>query len=163
MGAVAGCSGAGAQLPDGPLPTTFEDGVPEPSGEVVLTVTSTDAEHDWDLATLARLPQHDLTILEPFIEEEHTYTGPLWADVLRASGVDLAAAGPVEVTALDDYVIDLPTDAETLDGLLLARLEDGQEIPVAGGGPIRLVYPPDNPTGKNTNNWAWSVRSATVG
>ena len=159
---LVGCSRAAAELPDHPLPAAFDDGVPEPSGEVTLTVTADDAEHEWDLATLGLLPQHDLTIIEPFVEEEHTYTGPLWADVLRASGVDLAAAGPVEVVALNDYVADLATDAEALDGLLLAHLEDGEQISVADGGPLRLVFPPDNPAGENLNNWVWSVRTASV-
>ena len=160
--ALIGCSGASAELPDHPLPAAFEDGVPQPTGDVVLTVTTVDTEHDWDLATLEELPQHDLTIVEPFVEQEHTYTGPLWADVLRASGVDLADAGPVEMVALDDFTADIPTDAETLDGLLLAHREDGAEIAVEDGGPIRLVFPPENPTGENLNNWIWSVRSATV-
>lgn len=160
--ALVGCSDTDAELTEQPLPAAFEDGVPEPTGDVVLTVTTGDGEHDWDLATLGRLPQHDLTILEPFVEEEHTYTGPLWADVLRASGVDLAEAGPVEVVALDDFVADIPTDAESLDGLLLAHQEDGEEIAIADGGPIRLVFPPDNPAGENRNNWVWSVRAANV-
>lgn len=162
VAALMGCSETSPELPEDPLPAAFEDGVPEPTGEVVLTVTTADTEHDWDIATLERLPQRDLTILEPFVDEEHTYTGPLWADVLRASGVDLTTAGPVEVVALDNFVVDLPTDAETLDGLVLAHLEDGERIPIAEGGPIRLVFPPTNPAGENLNNWAWSVRSATV-
>ena len=159
---LVACSEEAPQLPDEPLPAAFEQGVPEPTGEVVLTVATDEGSRDWDVATLADLPQHELTVLEPFVEEEHTYTGPFWADVLRASGVDLEAAEAVEVVALDDFVADLPVDAETLDGLLLAHLQDGEEIPVAEGGPLRLVFPPGNPTGANLNNWIWSVRTATV-
>lgn len=159
---LAACSTSGAGLPDEPLPDAFADGVPEPSGEVVLTVTTTDATHDWDHATLGLLEQHDLAIIEPFVEEEHTYTGPLWADVLRASGVDLGAAETAELRALDDFVADIPVTASALDGLVLARLEDGEQIPVADGGPVRLVFPPDNATGDNVNNWIWSIRHAAV-
>lgn len=160
--ALSGCSGATAELPDGSLPAAFDDGVPEPTGEVVLTVVTDDAEHDWDVATLAELPEQDLRITEPFVDEEHTYTGPLLGDVLRASGVDLAAGDTVEVLALDDFVADLALDGETLDGLVLAHAEDGDPIPIEAGGPIRLVFPPDNPAGENPNNWVWSVRTATV-
>lgn len=159
---LAACSTSATGLPDGPLPDAVADGVPQPSGEVVLTVTTPDATHDWDHATLGLLEQHDLTIIEPFLEEEHTYTGPLWADVLRASGVDLEAAATAELRALDDYVADIPVTPSALDGLVLARLEDGAQIPVADGGPIRLVFPPDNPTGDNVNSWIWSIRDATV-
>lgn len=160
---LSACAGTSPTLPDDPLPAAFDTGVPAPDGEVVLTVTVRGESHDWDLATLGRLEQHDLSILEPFVEEEHTYTGPLWADVLRASGVDLETADTAEMVALDDFVADIPVTAAALDGLLLARLEDGDPIPVARGGPIRLVFPPDNAVGDNSNNWIWSVRSATVG
>lgn len=159
---VVACSSPTPALPDGPLPSAFDGGVPPPEGEVVLTVATPDATHDWDHATLGLLEQHDLTIIEPFLEEEHTYTGPLWADVLRASGVDLEAAETAELRALDDYVADIPVTPSALDGLVLARLEDGAQIPVADGGPIRLVFPPDNPTGDNVNSWIWSIRHATV-
>lgn len=159
--ALGGCTTADAPT-DAPLPAAFDQGVPEPSDDVVLTVSTDDASHDWDLGTLAALEQHDLTILEPFIDEEHTYTGPLWRDVLRASGVDVDAGREVELVALDDYVSELPTDAGTLRGVLLAHLEDGEEIPVADGGPIRLVFPDDNPARENVNNWIWSIRTARV-
>lgn len=159
---LTACTASGPGLPDGPLPAAFDGGVPSPSGEVVLTVATADATHDWGLATLGLLEQHDLAVREPFVEEEHTYTGPLWADVLRASGVDLEAAEMVELRALDDFVADIPVTPSALDGLVLARLEDGDQIPVADGGPIRLVFPPGNPTGDNLNNWIWSIRHATV-
>ena len=64
--------------------------------------------------------------------------------------------------ALDDYVAEIPTDAETLRGVLLAYLQDGEEIAIADGGPIRLIFPDDNPASENVNNWIWSVRSARV-
>lgn len=159
--ALGACSNA-AGTADTALPAAFDQGVPEPTGEVVLTVATDDATHDWDLETLAILDQHDLTIVEPFIDKEHTYTGPLWRDVLRGSGVDVDAGREVELLALDDYVSEIPTDAETLRGVLLAYLEDGEEIPVARGGPIRLVFPDDNPARENVNNWVWSIRSARV-
>lgn len=157
---AAACSdGAGDRAP---LPAAFDDGVPAPTEAVVLTVTTADDVVDWDLATLARLDQRELTIVEPFVEEEHTYRGPLWADVLRASGVDLDAGTTVELVALDDYVLDLATDPATLDGIVLAHREDGDPIPIADGGPIRLVLPPDNPASENPNTWIWSIRTARV-
>lgn len=159
---LAACSSPAPTLPSGPLPSAFDDGVPTPDGEVVLTVTTGGQDHDWDLATLELLEQHDLSIHEPFVEEDHTYTGPLWADVLRASGVDLSAAETAEMVALDDFVADIPVTPAALDDLLLARLEDGAPIPIEDGGPIRLVFPPGNPAGDNANNWIWSVRRATV-
>ncbi len=145
------------------LPAAFDDGVPAATGEVVLTVTDAEGTTvDWDLDTLAMLDQQDLTIIEPFLDEEHTYTGPLWADVLRASGIDLDAGHEIELVALDDYVAEIPTDATTLDRALLAHLQDGEPMAIDDGGPIRLVYPPDNPASENANNWIWSIRTARV-
>ena len=116
---VLGACSSTAVPDDAPLPAAFDQGVPEPSGDVVLTVANDDASHDWDLATLGILDQHDLTIFDQFADAEHTYTGPLWRDVLRASGVDVDAGREVELVALDDYVAEIPTDAETLRGVLL--------------------------------------------
>lgn len=160
--ALGACSSDAVPYPEEPLPTPLAQGVPEPTGEVVLSVTVDDATHDWDLATLELLEQQDLTIFEPFVESEHTYTGPLFADVLRASGADLEASTTAQLVALDDFTVDLPVDGTTLDGLVLALLEDDERIPVARGGPIRLVFPPENPAGENVNNWIWSIRTASV-
>jgi hypothetical protein len=160
---VTACSGG---TPDGQraaLPPAFADGVPEVSGDVVLTVTTAeDAQVDWDLDTLAMLDQQQLTIIEPFLDVELTFTGPLWADVLRASGIDLDAGDTIELVALDDYVAEIPTDDTTLDGAVLAHLVEGDPIAIEDGGPIRLVYPPDNPAAENANNWIWSIRTARV-
>lgn len=159
---AAGCAAAPATSDRAPLPDVFGDGVPAPTQDVVLTVVTDDGDSDWDLPTLGLLAQQDLTIIEPFVDEEHTYTGPLWADVLRASGVDLDEGREVQLVALDDYVAEIPTDVDTLDGVVLASREDGEEIPVAAGGPIRLIWPPENPGAENNNNWIWSIRSAQV-
>lgn len=160
--ALAACTGPATELPSDPLPPAFADGVPEPTGEVVLTVTGPGGPHDFDLPTLQQLAQHDLTVLEPFVDQEHTYAGPLWGDVLRAAGIPLDGRD-VELVALDDFVTDIPADAASLDGLLLAVSEDGAPIPIADGGPLRLVFPPGNETGANLNNWIWSIRSAAAG
>lgn len=162
--ALAACSPtdtgpSGGVAPAEALPPAFDDGVPAPSGEVVLTLEVDDDVVDWDLATLGQLPQHDLTVLEPFLKTEHTFSGPAWGDVLQASGVDLAAAPTMELVALDDYVSEVPTDAATLQGLLLATAQDGEAIPLAEGGPIRLVFDDGNQTGANRNLWIWSLRS----
>lgn len=159
---LVACGRGGDETGEAALPAAFDQGVPEPTGEVVLTITTDGTTYDWDLATLGQLEQHDLTIVEPFLDVEHTYTGPLWRDVLRASGVDVDADREVELVALDDYVAEIPTDADTLDGVLLAHLEDGEPIAVADGGPIRLIFPLENPAAENVNNWIWSIRTARV-
>lgn len=144
-----------------PLPEVFKQGVPVPDGEVVLTVTPSDGEAvDWDRTALEMLPQRELTIFEPFIDEERTFTGPLWWDVLRASGVE--AGRDVDLVALDDYTASLPADPTVLERTVLALTDQGEPIPVDGGGPVRLVFPDEDPLADNANNWIWSIRRAEV-
>lgn len=156
---LVACTAAGGDEAS-TLPAAFDQGVPAPSGRIVLTVTSDAGSVDWDIETLALLDQQTLTIEEPFLKQEHTYTGPLWRDVLRASGVDVDAGELVELVALDDYAAEIPTDADTLDGVVLAHLDDGAPIEIADGGPIRLIWPDDNDGRENANNWIWSIRTA---
>jgi DMSO/TMAO reductase YedYZ molybdopterin-dependent catalytic subunit len=47
-------------------------------------------------------------------------------------------------------------------GVLLATKADGAAIPLGKGGPIRLVFPPDAPAGKNKDLWIWSIDSMTI-
>jgi hypothetical protein len=159
---VAACAADPGVTELAPLPDAFSDGVPAPTEQVVLTVVTDDGDADWDLPTLGQLAQQDLTIIEPFVDEEHTYTGPFWADVLRASGVDLEGGQEARLVALDDYVAEIPAVVGFLDGVLLATREDGEAIPIAAGGPIRLIWPPENPGAENNNNWIWSIRSARI-
>ena len=144
-----------------PLPDSFDDGVPAPSGDVVLTVVPEgDAPVDWDIDALRMLPQQQLTLFEPFIDQERTFSGPLWWDVLRASGVE--PGRDVDLIALDDYTASLPADREVLAQTLLAVTDQGERIPIDAGGPVRLVYPDGDPLADNPNNWIWSIRRAEV-
>lgn len=159
---LVGCSETPDPTPVESLPAAFDDGVPAPAGEVVLTLETDDATVEWDLATLEELPLHELELFEPFVEEDLRFTGPLWIDVLRASGVELEEGRAVELVALDEYVSVVPADLDALEGVMLATREEGEAIPLERGGPIRLVYPPDNETGKNLNAWIWSIVSGEV-
>ena len=142
-----------------PLPEVFEEGVPDPAGDVLLTVDPLDGEPvDWDRAALELLPQRELTLFEPFIDEERTFTGPLWWDVLRASGVE--PGRDVDLVALDDYTASLPADPEVLARTVLALTDQGAPIPIDAGGPVRLVYPDGDALADNPNNWIWSIRRA---
>lgn len=160
---LGACTSAGPDAAgDAPLPAAFADGVPAPTGEVVLSITTDGDEAVWDLATLELLEQHELSMVEPFVDVETTFTGPLWVDVLRASGIDTGGDADIELRAIDDYVIVLPTDATAIGGTLLATGDAGEPIPVEFGGPVRLVFPDDVALGDNLNHWIWSLRWGEV-
>jgi hypothetical protein len=159
---LASCSAPrGAEIA---LPAMFDDGAPAPTGLVVLTIEGASAAADWDLLTLGELPQIERTQLEPFVAGERTFQGPLFVDVLRASGIDVTDGSMTEIdlVALDDFRATLPTDGDSLDGVMLATLDGGVPISLEDGGPIRIIFPDDNDLGDNLDNWVWSLRTGTV-
>ena len=54
-----------------------------------------------------------------------------------------ATGSSVNMTALDDYVISMPTADVNDDGPMLAYLIDGKPMSVRDKGPIWLLYPYD--------------------
>ncbi len=146
------------------LPAAFDDGVPEPAGEVILSIETAGVVSEWDRQSLSELDQVERTQLEPFIQEVRTFRGPLLTHVLAASGVDVSAGSEaqIELIALDDFRATLPADASSLEGVMLATLDGGAIIPLEEGGPIRVIFPEENEVGENLNNWIWSLRSGVV-
>lgn len=138
---------------------TIEAPFPEPTGEVVLDVVAGDGVEAFDLALLESLETVDATIVEPFVEEEHTFTGVPMLALLEAGGVD--GAETVTLTALDDYLVSFTT--EDLDDAMLATRQDGAPISIEDGGPIRIIFIGESATARNTDNWIWSIRTVAVG
>jgi hypothetical protein len=46
--------------------------------------------------------------------------------------------------------------------LLATRTGDGGAIPIAEGGPIRIVFADGVASGANANQWIWSVTTIDV-
>lgn len=118
-----------------------------PTGRVVLTITGriqhTNAGEtaQFDMAMLARLPQHTITTRSPWYTSSHRFTGPLLRDVLRAVG---ARGSSVRALAMNDYQADIPlTDAQRYN-VVLTRLIDNKPLPVREKGPLFIVYPYDS-------------------
>lgn len=138
--------------------------LPRPEGPVVLTIAGGTGGNaaagatEVDFATLEReLSQEELTVYEPFVKKNVTFTGVPMSDLLSAARVD-ATSGSLYMHALDDYTVELPLSGVASDGLLATRV-DGKRIPVAEGGPIRLIFGTDSELGSNPENWIWSVDS----
>jgi len=112
-----------------------------------------------DLAGLDALPQQKLTTYEPFVKSDVTFSGVSFTDLLDAAG---ATGDAVLVHALDDYERTLDVDVFREPGVLLATREDGEEIPIPNGGPVRLVFPRDSEAGAHPDVWVWSVDRLTV-
>src|SRR6266545_3903611 len=118
--------------------------VPPPKGKVVLKLSGT-------------LSNHNAGALLVFDQK----TLDAMATMLGRAGISRAAT-KVRMHALDDYRVDFQAADLTAPGVLLAVKADGRAIPVAKGGPIRLVFPPQSSVGRNKDLWIWSIDSMAV-
>ena len=123
-------------------------------GNVSATVTEV------DFATLDRAATQKITVFEPFVKREMTFSVIPMAELLQRAGVD-PSARELYMHALDDYHVDLPVAGLKEAGFLATRL-DGKKIPIAKGGPIRLLFSGDGKLARDTDNWIWSFDSARV-
>lgn len=83
------------------------------------------------------------------------------SDLLTRAGV-ATTAERVYLHALDDYRVDFKVSDLMAPWVLLATRPTVHPFPSARVGPIRLVFPPDAPAGKNKDLWIWSIDSMTI-
>jgi len=122
------------------------DTIAPPTGDPILTITgaitatNTPEGLVLDLAQLEALPQHSFTTSTTWTEGKSTFQGVLLKDLMAVVG---ASGTSVNMTALNDYVITMPTADAKDDGPLLAFMMDGKTMSVRDKGPVWLVYPYD--------------------
>jgi hypothetical protein len=115
-----------------------------------------------DRAALDSLNRVELTVSDPFQKQRIGYKGVWLADLLRAAGADLST-GNLRITALDDYVVNIPMSDVRAGGVFLAVQNlDGSAIPVSAGGPTRIVFRDGTPAGDNSEQWIWSIATIEV-
>jgi hypothetical protein len=159
--------------------SAFAEEKPQPKGAAVLTVAGKTAnwnrgamapERDslmkqrdirferamtFDSEMLASLPQHELRVVTP--AGEGTYTGPLLADVLKASG---AEAGKVRLLGLDGSDSELKPEDISGKSWILALVVDGKPVGIGDFGPLWLMHKPtagNAPSREEMERWVWSV------
>jgi hypothetical protein len=142
--------------------------VPVPTGKPVLTLTglvsatNQGAAIVLDQATIDQLGQVEVTVYEPWIKQETSFRGVWLADLLKVAAV-APAAGSLRITALDDYRVELTMADLRAGGILLAtKTGDGSAIPVADGGPTRIVFGKGIKSGANADQWIWSLKTIDV-
>ena len=158
---VAGSPGTGAEplRHDG---ATLEVGDPipvpsDPQLKITGTIGQTNRRDSLllDVETLGQMPQAEATLFEPFLKQDVRFEGVLLSDLFRYVQPDAAS---VELTALDDYRVRFSLDELEPDRVLLAIAANGAEIPIADGGPTRIVFlDAEQGLGANTDHWIWSV------
>jgi hypothetical protein len=118
----------------------------KPKGRVLLTVSGAidtanlQQESTFDLAMLNSLPQYTITTHNPWTKGIHTYQGFSAADLLKQLG---STATFLQVTALNEYMTEIPLSDFTENGAILATHLDGKPMSVRNLGPIMMIYPFD--------------------
>ncbi|MCR5867470.1 molybdopterin-dependent oxidoreductase [Aquincola sp. J276] len=133
-------------------------------GRTVLTVQAAGRSAvDFDMAALERLPQRSFRTSTPWYPQPVSFTGPLLRDVLAAAGV---RGRTLRAVALNDYKVDLPADDAARFDVIVARLLDGQPMPVRERGPLFIVYPfstsAELQSEKYYSRSAWQLRRIEV-
>lgn len=118
----------------------------KPTGRPILTVSGLISEKNasndaqFDAAMLDKLPQQKMTVETPWYKTAQTFEGPLFRDVLKATGIK---GKKLYVVALNDYAAEIPlADLEKYD-VILARKINGKVINVRDKGPLFIMYPFD--------------------
>jgi hypothetical protein len=142
--------------------------VPAPKGKTVLTITGLVSATNHgssivlDQTAIDRLGQVQVTVYEPWVKAEVAFRGVWLADLLKVVADAPGAAG-LRVTALDDYRVELTAADVRAGGILLAtKAGDGSAIPVADGGPTRLVFVKGTKSGANADQWIWSLKTIEI-
>lgn len=153
-----------------PLSTaTLADGLPAPTGDVVLEVTgkiantNKDGAAVFDMAMLAALPQRTTITTSPWYDGKQTFAGPLGWALLNQVG---ATGTTLKVTALNDYVSEIPVGDFKDYKVILATSLNGEPMSVRDKGPIFIIYPFDEEPSLNNETYygrsAWQVKSIEV-
>lgn len=139
--------------------------IPQPAGDVVLTVTGTialtngDGVFAMDDAMLRALPQVKYFVTDPWMGG-NTYGGVLLSTVLQYVGFPLGAEQVVLVASDEKEFPVKIADALAYPILLVMDDADGALI-AALGGPIKIAYPYDAYPGVENlyppESWAWYV------
>lgn len=133
---------------------------PPAPDEVVLTVTVGGVDRNYTLEQLAQLGATTVTLYEPFIQVDATFTGVELSVLFEESAI--SGEDSVNTIALNEYAYANTAATFTGTGAILAYKQNGMPIAMDRGGPIRIVIPNDKPLSTFLDIWNWSLRSLVV-
>ncbi len=123
------------------------DGLGDPAGEIVLTVsgdikvTNTDSAAAFDMAMLEELGATTFKTTTIWTEGVQTFVGVELQGLLKALGVD---SGTLSASAVNDYAVEIPVSDAVESGPIIAFRRNGAEMSLREKGPLWIVYPYDN-------------------
>lgn len=151
------------------LPAVHAADLDRPHGKVVLTVagaittTNGDGVARFDMAMLDALPQRVTATNTPWTKEKTRFSGPLVTALLDRVG---AKGATLKITALNDYMVEVPVADFQKWPVILATRKDGERMSVRDKGPIFVIYPFDeDPSLYNEKYFTrsvWQVKTIEV-
>lgn len=152
------------------LLSSFVLALDPPQSRVVLTVTgkithtNSDNAAQFDMGMLASMPKVNVTTATSWHDGgPHTFTGVDAKALFDAVGIQ---GSNLRITALNDYMTDVPVSDFLDQGAILATHIDGQPMSVRDKGPMMVIYPfDDNPTLKNEKYYGrsiWQIKTIQV-
>lgn len=134
------------------------------STTTILTVIRPDrTRRTYDDAAFARFDWHDVITHTVWTEGPQHFQGPLLKDVLNDAGFsdfDLPQR-TLTLSALNDFVLEIPASDAILYAPLLARVANGARMTVRDKGPLWLVYPRDTTPELQAplfdERWVWQL------
>jgi hypothetical protein len=140
-----------------------------PVGPTILTVSgSIDRFNDKGVFRFDRAMLEDLGITRfktstAWTPDSPEFEGVLVRDILHAVG---AHGAEVTATALNDYVVTIPTEELSRYPVLLALKMNGEYLKVKDKGPIWIVYPrdafPELQTPMTDKKWIWQLSQLSI-
>ena len=130
-----------------------------------ISTTNQDGRLLLDLASIEQLGLVRYSVDDPWLKREVEYTGVLLEDLVRLVQ-PAGSARSLHLVALDDYEVDIAiADAERWPVVLATKL-DGERMPIANGGPTRIVFPyglvSDIDELQYKDLWIWNIESISV-
>ena len=172
---IAACSTQ--DVSDEPVYTVITDGtlnagdtIPEPTGDVIVTITgdigitNVGDSIQMDREALNSVGVVEYAVLSPFDNVTITYRGILMSDLLNVWQVSDDAT-ILQMTALNDYAVEVPIDDLRAYPVMFAMQADGEAMPISTYGPAMLVYPYDDYEFDATvynRYWIWQIKSIDV-
>jgi hypothetical protein len=152
------------------IPSAVQAGeLAAPIGKVVLEVsgaithTNRDGIAAYDVDMLEALESRTTVTTTPWYDGPRRFSGPLGQAVIDSIG---ATGTTLRVTAINDYVTDIPLADLMEYPVILATRLDGERMSVREKGPIFVIYPFDEAPELNNETYygrsAWQVKSIEV-
>ena len=132
-----------ASVPVGPLMADLT----QPEGPVILTVsgaiaqTNGDGAATFDLAMLEAMDPQSFETGTIWTEGTSTFTGVPLRRILEAVG---AEGEVLTLRALNDYSVEMPSEAVDDNAPLIAYARDGAPLSRRDRGPLWVIYPYDS-------------------